>query len=97
MPVDRVNGPPPTEPARRSEQGSRGPRSAGASGPQTDRIEVSADARLLASLVRAALELPAVRATEVERLRDAVAAGAYEVDPRALARAILEFEDGLGD
>lgn len=95
MAVDRVNGPPPANPAAQDRQGARGSRSTGASRAATDRIELSGEARLLSSLVRAALDLPAVRAAEVERFRGAIAAGAYTVDPRDLARAILEFEDGL--
>lgn len=97
MAVDRVNGPPPANPAAQDRQGPRGSRSTSASRAGSDRIELSAEARLLSSLLRATLDLPAVRTTEVERFREAIVAGAYTVDPGDLARAILEFEDGLHD
>ena len=58
-------------------------------------MELSADARRVASLVDAARSLPEIRHHKVESLRRALSRGTYDVDPRSVARAILEFEDGL--
>ena len=60
-----------------------------------DRIELSVEARRIAALSEAAAGLPEVRMEKVEPLRQALADGTYSPDPRAVARAILEFEDGL--
>jgi flagellar biosynthesis anti-sigma factor FlgM len=61
----------------------------------TDRVEVSAEARRIAALSAAASERQGIREGRVEELRKSIALGTHEVDPRALARAIVEFEDGL--
>ena len=63
-------------------------------GPGGDRVEVSAAARRMAVLFEAVDRLPEIREERVEELRQALRDG-YEVEPRRLARAILEFEDGL--
>jgi flagellar biosynthesis anti-sigma factor FlgM len=52
-----------------------------------DAVEVSATARLLAGLARANVDT--VRAERVMALRQAIAAGTYQVDPAAVARAFL--------
>jgi len=95
MPIDRVNGPFPPRPAGPIGQGGRGPRPTGANPAEADRIELSGDSRLLRALVETALDLPDVRAEQVERFREAIARNLYTVDGLALARALLEFEDGL--
>lgn len=64
---------------------------------ERDRVELSEAARSRLALLKAAQELPDVRADRVDSLRRAIEAGAYSVDPRRLAQAILEFEDGLHD
>jgi len=76
----------------RREEGARSERT---DGPSGDRIEVSLAARRMARLVDAAGRLPELRAPRVDALRDALRGGTYDVEPRALARSILEFEDGL--
>ena len=60
-----------------------------------DRVEVSATARRMSFLVDATNRLPEVRAERVDALRDALRGSTYDVEPRLLARSILEFEDGL--
>ena len=72
---------------------SRKPEGAGRS--ERDRVEVSGAARRMVSLADAAGRLPEVRADRVAELRGAIQSASYEVDPHALARAILELEDGL--
>ena len=60
-----------------------------------DRVEVSENARRLPALVEAVNRLPEIRQEKVAHLKKAVESGTYKVEPRVLARAILEFEDGL--
>jgi flagellar biosynthesis anti-sigma factor FlgM len=49
----------------------------------------------VAALAETASRFPEVRQDKVDTLRRALVAGTYEVNPQRLARAILEFEDGL--
>lgn len=60
-----------------------------------DWLELSPDAQRIASLVQAANDLPEIRQERVAELTRAIRLGVYEVEPRALARSILEFEDAL--
>lgn len=95
MKINGADGPGGT---RRTEQPAgarpvRKPESSGAGGG--DRIELSATAREIAALAETASRLPEIRQDKVDTLRRALDAGTYEVNPQRLARAILEFEDGL--
>jgi hypothetical protein len=56
--------------------------------PAEDRVEVSHDARLVASLAEAAGRLPELRAERVDFWRRS----GLSFEPRVTARAILEFE-----
>jgi negative regulator of flagellin synthesis FlgM len=60
-----------------------------------DRVELSAEARKVSALADEAGRLPEIRREKVETLRQAMEKGTYRVDPRLVARAILEFEDGF--
>jgi negative regulator of flagellin synthesis FlgM len=94
----KINGANGSGGARRLEgaAGSHAVRKPEPSTPESgDRIELSAEARQVAALAELASGLPAVRQDRVDTLRRALDAGTYQVDPRRLARAILEFEDGL--
>jgi flagellar biosynthesis anti-sigma factor FlgM len=95
MNVQRVDGP---NGARRVEATtpSRSARLADTDGPaSSDRVEVSTEARRIAALAEAAAALSGVRNERVEPLRHAIDEDTYRVDPRAVARAILEHEDGF--
>jgi flagellar biosynthesis anti-sigma factor FlgM len=70
---------------------------AGRTGHDQDRVELSGQARRLASLTRAAQQLPEIREERVAAAREAIESGTYRVDSGQLARSILEFEDGLAD
>ena len=87
----------PTQPGEPGEPGE--PRKAVSKGGveqlRSDQVHLSADARHLASLAKTAGSLPEIRTERIEALRTAVVNGSYDPDPRAVARAILEFEDGL--
>lgn len=72
-----------------------GPPSDAPAGAGRDRVEVSDAARRMAGLIEAANRLPEVREEQVAALQQEIRQGTYEVDPGLLARAILEFEDGL--
>ncbi|HEU4402766.1 MAG TPA: flagellar biosynthesis anti-sigma factor FlgM [Candidatus Polarisedimenticolia bacterium] len=93
MKIDGVNGRGgPRVPGRRS-----GPQEAsrGAGRPQGgDRVDLSAEARQAARLADVAGGLPEVRQELVRTLREALAGGTYSVDAQAVARAIVEFENG---
>ena len=65
-------------------------------GGSQDRLELSPDAKRIASLVQAANRLPEIRQERVAELTKAIRQGVYEVEPRELARSIMEFEDALG-
>jgi negative regulator of flagellin synthesis FlgM len=60
-----------------------------------DRLELSEAARKRVALIEATKDVPDLRQERIEELRRALDSGSYEVDVRRLARAILEFEDGI--
>lgn len=94
MAIDRIQGPGAPKPPETVQGASRAATRRGPDAPATrqdDRIELSDAARLAAR----AGELPEVRVEKVERLREAIQEGTYAVDPRAVARAIVEFEGEL--
>jgi negative regulator of flagellin synthesis FlgM len=96
MAIDRVSGsggfgrP---EKLGQSQQSTGKPRTA--RGDAGDRVELSPEARQAAALADKARSLPEVRQPLVEALRKEIAEGLYEPDPRKVAQAILEYEDGL--
>jgi len=74
--ADRVQG--------RADSRSAGVQAAG------DRVEVSADARLLSSAVSAAEQAPEIRQDVVERMRQKLAAGEIGSDPVRLADRLID-------
>lgn len=60
-----------------------------------DSLQLSPEAVERAGLARAAAAIPEVREEEIARLREALADDTYQVDPRQLARALVEFESDL--
>ena len=56
---------------------------------QADRLALSPEALTLARALEALRRVPEVREELVEQLRAAVAAGQYQVDPGAIARAMV--------
>jgi len=90
--VGGKGGPQPAERAGKSAP-IRQPASPGSTG--ADRIEISDAALRISRLLEAASALPEIREEKIAELRQALESGTYRVDPRALARAILELEDGL--
>lgn len=96
MSVHRIDGPQgsrrvePQAPVRSGKHPSLGESAA------TDRVEVSEAARQVRALAEAAAALPGLREDRIAPLKQQIADETYRVDPRAVARAILEHEDGLG-
>lgn len=70
-------------------QGRADSRSAGVRA-EGDRVEVSADARLLSSAVSAAEQAPEIRQDVVERMRQKLAAGEIGSDPIRLADRLID-------
>jgi len=75
--TDRIQG---------GKDGLRGP----AIGTGGDRVQVSADARLLSAAVQAAEQTPEIRQDVVERARQKLAAGEIGADPARLADRIID-------
>jgi len=63
--------------------------------PARDRLELSPDAKRIASLAQTANALPEIRQERVAELTEAIRQGVHSVEPGALARSIVEFEDAL--
>lgn len=59
-------------------------------GSKTDRVEVSADARLMTDALKAASGAPAVRQDVVERMRKLLEAGELGQDSGRLADSIID-------
>ena len=66
-----------------------------APGAGADRVEISDAALRISRLLESASALPEIREERIAEIRKALESGTYRVDPQALARAILELEDGL--
>lgn len=71
-------------------QGGRDQNRQAVGAPGGDRVEVSADARLLSAAVKAAEEAPEIRQDVVERARLKLAAGEIGNDPARLADRIID-------
>ncbi|ANM30555.1 hypothetical protein ABI59_14680 [Acidobacteria bacterium Mor1] len=95
MGIDRIDGinasnRPTENPSKvRSEPSGKQP------GRPGDQVELSAEARQIATLTGAAKDLPEVRAEKVKAIQKSLADGTYKVDSRQLAQKVLEFERGL--
>jgi len=95
MKIYDVGGKGGPQPAERA--GKSAPvRPAAKSGPAgADRVEISDAALRISRLLESASALPEIREEKIAEIRKALESGTYRVDSRALARAILELEDGL--
>lgn len=59
-------------------------------------VEITAGARLLASLSQAVQNVPEVDPARVSTLQQAIASGQYHVDPDQTATRLLRLEEDLG-
>lgn len=73
-----------TAPAEKAE-----PRQQAGQAAPADRINISSRTREIADLTAAIEKLPDVREDKVRQIREAIAAGTYSIDPRAIAEKIL--------
>lgn len=92
--IDGRTQPNDAEAAKRLESAKTAERASGPgaarSGNATDRVEVSSDAQLVASAIRAAEEAPEVRPEAVERGRRALNDGTLGQDSGRLADRIID-------
>jgi len=94
MAIDRIGGPRSFGPGGLDEPGRKA-RSDGAEPKPSDSLDLSSAARRTAALADRARELPEVRQERVDTVRRSFDDGTYGVDPRRVARAILEIEDAV--
>jgi flagellar biosynthesis anti-sigma factor FlgM len=91
--IDGQTQPPDAEAARRLESTNKADRPSGPgatrSAADSDRVEVSSDAQLVAAAIRAVGDVPAVRAEAVERGRQALENGTLGRDTDRLADRII--------
>lgn len=98
--TEKINGqgyrPIDTAGTRRSGQSERadGARAGGGAG-SADQVSVTSSSLLLSRLEEALQSSPAVDAERVRAVRDAIASGAYEIDPAVIAEKILRLEREL--
>ncbi len=96
MAVNGINAPRTTDQSQKLVQRDSDARGSDSALPATgDRIELSPQARQISTLSDAAAALPEIRSERVHGLRLAIADETYRIDSRQLARAILDFEDGI--
>jgi flagellar biosynthesis anti-sigma factor FlgM len=95
MNVHRIDGPQGPRRVEAPTAARQGPPAVSGDVSASDRVEVSFEARQVRALADAAAATPGLREERVAPLRRAIADETYRVDPRAVARAIVEHEDGL--
>ena len=96
MSIDRVDGPGGLNRPDKLVDTTNSASHSGNASPDGDRLDISDEVRLVADLARRAQALPEVREDRVDVLRLALVEGGYDPEAQGVARAILEFEDGLG-
>lgn len=104
--TDKINGqgfrPVDTGGTRRPGQADRAEGSRTTSGgsadsaDSADQVSVTSSSLLLSRLEEALQSSPAVDADRVRAVRDAIASGAYEIDPGIIAEKIIRLERELG-
>ena len=94
MRIDGQSQPNDPEAARRLESTTPAERSSGTTAarkaPSGDRVEVSSDAQLVTTALRAAEEAPSIRAEAVERARKALEDNRVGTDSNRLADRIID-------
>ena len=88
-----ISPPPSTRPAETRAKPGAGDDASGRAAPverPAAKVELSSRSRELHEALRAANEAPDVRQDEVDRVREALREGRYEVDPRRIAERMLD-------
>jgi len=62
----------------------------------TDIADVAQTEALLQSIVQAANNVPGIDQSKIAELQQAIASGAYQVNPQSIAQKIVELEGLLG-
>jgi flagellar biosynthesis anti-sigma factor FlgM len=93
--IDGLGRPNPTERAKPSGEATKAAMERGQPPQPGDRAEFSDTAKKIAELSEKAAGMPDARREKVEAIRQSLEEGVYEVDPRILAKAMVEFEDGF--
>ncbi len=60
--------------------------------PVGDRISVSPEARLRTETYTAAMAAPDIRREKVNNIKDKIASGTYDVDPKNIAKKLLQSD-----
>jgi negative regulator of flagellin synthesis FlgM len=60
--------------------------------PSADVVDVAQTEALLQSITQAANSVPGIDQTKVDELKQAIASGTYQANPRVLAQKIVELE-----
>ncbi len=61
-------------------------------GPVTDAVSMTDTARVMQQLDQAISQVPSVDMNRVEGLREAIASGSLEINPRQIAEKMMQFE-----
>jgi negative regulator of flagellin synthesis FlgM len=69
---------------------------AAAAAPATDQADVGQTEALLQTILAAANNTPGIDQAKVSELQQAIASGAYQVNPQSIAQKIVELEAQLG-
>jgi negative regulator of flagellin synthesis FlgM len=64
--------------------------------PAADQADVGQTAALLQTILDAASNTPGIDQAKVSELQQAIASGAYQVNPQSIAQKIVELEAQLG-
>jgi flagellar biosynthesis anti-sigma factor FlgM len=65
--------------------------------PATDQANVGQTEALLSSIIRAANNAPATDDSKVNALQQSIANGTYQVDSLALAKKLMNLDNGSGE
>jgi negative regulator of flagellin synthesis FlgM len=86
----------PVEKVRVSTPVNSGSSGASASTPRSDSVHITDSARALSSLSQTVSETPDVDMNRVAAVQQALAAGAYRINPERIANNMLALEQDLG-
>ncbi|MFQ5487187.1 MAG: flagellar biosynthesis anti-sigma factor FlgM [Gammaproteobacteria bacterium] len=82
---------------QKSQQETTADRSNAAGGSQQDKVSLTDTGALLQRLSDRIAEQPAIDSQRVESIRQAIAAGSYEIDPVRVAEKMISFESALAE
>ena len=100
-PIRGVTTPDPVTPAATGAAGSAQTTDATAAAassaaPATDLADVGQTEALLQTILAAASATPGIDQAKIDELKQAIASGAYQVNPQSIAQKIVELDAQLG-